>query len=172
MIEFACHSIASLLSSGFNEQMYFSHCTLSGWFAHLKESSKKKPCPTNIQDVRNHMTLKIRKDLNWYFPSPPTLSKSSSRGVSSNSVVRVLDMRASPTPDPERRESRLPDSVLSIYFKLIIEVKNKKPPQIVSIYLWWSFFNLDLSAQSDIKRYEQKQSRKESRKMLWFNYLL
>lgn len=53
----------------------------------VMESSKKNAMPNKSHPVRNHVEAMIRKDLNWYFPSPPTLSMSFSKGVSRKASV-------------------------------------------------------------------------------------
>jgi hypothetical protein len=48
---------------------------------HVIVSSKKNAIPNNNQAVRNHVAAMIKNDKSWYFPYPPTLSMSFSRGV-------------------------------------------------------------------------------------------
>ncbi len=53
---------------------------LSNW-PQVILSSKKKAIPSNNHAVKNQVDAMIRKELNWYFPYPPTLSISLSKCV-------------------------------------------------------------------------------------------
>ena len=65
---------------GWSQTYFIQSFWLLNW-VHSMESSKKKAIPKSSQAVRNQVMAMIKKEKNWYLPSPPTLSISFYKGV-------------------------------------------------------------------------------------------